>query len=104
MKTLSTLTVGLGLAFSLALGAGCSSSSGNKTDAFVFVEPDMPPPIDSRVTDAGVTIDMTPPTPDAGCFTNPTTYVQLLNACTSAQKVDKTPSVPPTDGGLLPLP
>ena len=46
---------------------------------------------------------------DAGptdCFTNPTTHFEIINACTTAEKVDKTPVLPLDlpDGGLKPLP
>jgi hypothetical protein len=57
--------------------------------------------------DAGVVIDA-PPTggPDASCFTNPTTYNEIINACTSAQKIYKTTTLPllGSDGSLPPLP
>jgi hypothetical protein len=43
---------------------------------------------------------------DASCFTNPQTHYELINACTTAEKVYK-PGHPPlqnTDGTLPPLP
>ncbi len=54
-------------------------------------------PIDA-VGDAG--------TPDADCFTNPTTHDEIINACTTAQKITKTPTLPLLlpDGGLPPVP
>lgn len=57
-------------------------------------------------TDGGVD---TPPADsglDASCFTNPQTHYELINACTSAEKVYK-PGRPPlqnADGSLPPLP
>jgi hypothetical protein len=46
--------------------------------------------------------------PDAGCFNNPQSYVEIINACTTAMKVNKTSAIPPgkllPDGGLPPLP
>jgi len=44
--------------------------------------------------------------PDASCFTNPTTHLEIINACTNAQFVDKHPNLPLLlpDGGLPPLP
>ena len=44
--------------------------------------------------------------PDASCFTNPTTHLEIINACTNAQYVDKHPNLPLQlpDGGLPPLP
>jgi hypothetical protein len=52
------------------------------------------------------------PTTDEGastapdCYTKPTTYLELINACTDAEKVVKTPVLPLllADGGLPPLP
>ena len=41
------------------------------------------------------------------CFTNPTTYLEIINACTDAQAVDKQvdlSSMNLADGGLQPLP
>jgi hypothetical protein len=43
---------------------------------------------------------------DASCFTNPQTHYEIINACTTAEKVYK-PGRPPlqnTDGSLPPLP
>lgn len=44
--------------------------------------------------------------PDAACFTNPTTHEQIINACTTAEKIYKDPVLPLQlpDGGLPPLP
>lgn len=50
--------------------------------------------------------------PDAGmnnvpqCATNPTTHLEIINACTNALEVDKTPVLPllNADGTLPPLP
>ncbi len=44
--------------------------------------------------------------PDASCFTDPHTHYEIINACTTAQKVYK-PGNPPLqlpDGGLPALP
>ena len=40
------------------------------------------------------------------CFPSPMTYVEIINACTTAQGVDVTPVLPLLlpDGGLPPLP
>jgi hypothetical protein len=43
---------------------------------------------------------------DASCFTNPQTHYEIINACTTAQKIYKN-SHPPllnADGSLPPLP
>jgi hypothetical protein len=73
----------------LAFAGGCSDD-GNNTG-----------PKDAAVIDA-------PPSggPDASCFTNPTTYNEIINACTTAQKIYKHPNLPlvGSDGMLPPLP
>ncbi|MDI1442814.1 hypothetical protein [Polyangium sp. 6x1] len=40
------------------------------------------------------------------CFTTPTTHVEIINACTDAEKVDKVVNLPllNDDGSLPPLP
>lgn len=71
---------------------------------------DAPSQIDARVTidaadpDAGTAVDAD--TPDASCFMNPQTHVEIINACTTAEKIDKHPVLPLLlpDGGLPPLP
>ena len=60
------------------------------------------PTTDGPVVDAGVTVD-------ASCFTNPdpSSHYQIINACTTAQKVYTTHPKPPllnADGSLPPLP
>jgi hypothetical protein len=46
--------------------------------------------------------------PDGGpkdCFDNPKTHLEIINACTTATKITKTPALPRlhADGGLPPL-
>ena len=55
--------------------------------------------------DAGA-IDASPLPPDLGCYTLPRTHVEILNACTTAESIDKTPVTPllRPDGTLPPLP
>ena len=66
---------------SLAFAAACGDD-----------KPDQP-------KDAGV--DATE-TPDAACFENPQTHAEIINACTTAQKVYKQghPALQLPDGGL----
>ena len=75
----------------LAFAGGCSDDGNHNTGK----------------QDAGAVIDA-PPTggPDASCFTNPTTYTEIINACTTAQKIYKTTNLPllGSDGSLPPLP
>jgi hypothetical protein len=75
--------------------AACGSSNNNPADAQQTIDAPKPP------------IDAMPPgPPDASCFNNPTTHYEIINACTNAQFVDKTPNLPLLlpDGGLPPLP
>jgi hypothetical protein len=76
----------VGLSAVMLLASACGSSNNNNSA------------VDAG-TDAGV---------DAGaadCVTNPTTSTDILNACTDAGFIDKTPVLPKlqADGGLPPL-
>jgi hypothetical protein len=44
--------------------------------------------------------------PDADCFMNPQTHDEIINACTTAQKITKNPTLPllNADGSLPPVP
>jgi hypothetical protein len=44
--------------------------------------------------------------PDASCFTNPQTHNEIINACTTADKIykDSHPPLLDPDGSLPPLP
>jgi len=78
----------LSLALTLLFAAACGDDGSAPKDAAP----------DDAVTDGGST--------DADCFTNPQTHDEIINACTTAQKVYKNPTLPLTlpDGGLAPLP
>jgi hypothetical protein len=56
--------------------------------------------------DAGVPVDAADNTPDASCFENPQTHEEIINACTTAQKIykDSRPPLLNADGSLPPLP
>lgn len=58
---------------------------------------------DAAVIDAGVDASNAP---DASCFENPQTHEQIINACTTAQKIykDSHPPLLEPDGSLPPLP
>ena len=101
MSTLMRKTfLGLALA-ALSLGlAACGGGGSDSPDAMQIVQP-----ADAAVADAP------PGTPDANqadadCITNPTTHLEIINACTTAQRVDKHPDLPllNPDGTLPPLP
>ena len=91
MKT--RLALGAVLALSLSMFAACGSSN-NTPDAKQITNP----------PDANVDAMVAPA--DANCIDNPTTSDELMNACTTADKVDKHPTLPLTlpDGGLPTLP
>ena len=84
----------------LAIGStamlGCGDN-GNPANPDAPGRMDAPPP-DSFTPDGGG--------PDADCFTNPTTHVQIINACTNAQHVSRPATVPGQlpDGALPALP
>lgn len=61
--------------------------------------PDESPPADA--VDLGL-----PSAADLGCYENPQTHVELINACTPAQSLAKQPTLPllRADGTLPPLP
>ena len=88
MRSLRMLLVSIPL---LAAGA-CGDDDGNSIDA-------------RPTADARPTVDASP-TPDADCFENPTTHDEIINACTTAQKIykDSDPPLLNPDGTLPPLP
>ena len=92
MKT--RLALGAVLALSLSAFAACGGSSNNPADAKMITNP----------PDANVDAMVAPA--DANCIDNPTTSDELMNACTTADKVDKHPTLPLQlpDGGLPTLP
>jgi hypothetical protein len=73
-------------AVSLALAGACGNNAKAKQDAGL---------------DAGVDAPL-----DASCFTNPQTHEEIINACTTAQKIykDSHPPLLGSDGSLPPLP
>ena len=87
----------------MALVATACGSDNKQTPADAAKVIDAPTPTaDAPLTDAGATVD-------ASCFTNPdpSSHYQIINACTTAQKVYTTHPRPPllnADGSLPPLP
>lgn len=83
-------TRALFLAVSLVLLGACGDDGGAT-------------PEDAPRSDAGVDASSTP---DASCFTNPQTHNEIINACTTAQKIfkDSTPPLLNPDGSLPALP
>ena len=96
MRT-TMLCVAIGASLALGGLAACGDTATSSfSDMAAATSPDM------QVAPA----DMTPRGPDLGCYANPVTYQALLNACTTAQAIDKTPVTPllNQDGTLPPLP
>ena len=89
MRSLLSILLALLTALAIVTAAACSDDAGGQMD--LGAAPDL-------ATGGGVM--------DMGCFMNPTTHVQIINACTSAQSYDKTPPYPAAapNGVLPPLP
>lgn len=64
--------------------------------------------VDAPKAPSDAAIDAPTTTPDADCFTNPdpNSHIQIINACTTAQKIykDSNPPLQNPDGSLPPLP
>ncbi len=88
------LALGAVLALSIAPLAACGSNNNNSADARVITNP------------PDAMVDAAAPPADANCITNATTSDELMNACTDAVKVAKSPTLPLVlpDGGLPTLP
>jgi hypothetical protein len=81
------------LTMMIALALGFAAACGEHGNAARL---DAGPPADAAV----------PGGPDAACFDNPQTYNEIINACTTAQKVykDSHPPLLNPDGTLPALP
>jgi hypothetical protein len=75
------------LALSVSVTVACGTSSSNGLDGSN---------VDGATQDGG--------TPQ--CFMHPTTHIEIINACTNAVAIPKSPVLPLlySDGGLPPLP
>jgi hypothetical protein len=115
--TISTKHTFLLLCSALVLSAceESSSTSARKSDAAADDDTDAAVDTPSDSDDAGSAGDDagTEPSEDGGdppgpsdCFTDPKTYLEIINACTDAEKLDKMPTLPLllADGGLPALP
>jgi len=115
MKTFARLpffaaaTLLTGVLGSGAIAACDSSSDGvheSPPDSSTGGDTSVPPP--PGTTDGGSDTGTLPdgaPLPD-DCVVNPTTHLEIINACTDASKFDKKPTLPLllADGGLPALP
>jgi hypothetical protein len=93
------------LALFVLLVSACGSSSKTHTstdlsNAFDASVGDLGAPQDISVADIEGPADLAPP-----CYTNPTTYLEIINACTTAKKFAKSPVLPleAPDGGRPPV-
>ena len=97
------------------LGSGAIAACDDSSDGVHENPPDsstadtsVTPPPPPGTTDGGSDTGTLPdgaPLPD-DCVVNPTTHLEIINACTDASKFDKKPTLPLllADGGLPPLP
>jgi hypothetical protein len=86
----------------LVLGAGALLACGH--DRSGLGAADGASPVEAGVVDAAADAGLDALAP---CFTNPQTYLEIINACTDAEAVDKTDNLSTMnlpDGGLQPLP
>ncbi len=86
------------LATLAVIASGCSSSSKPSADASAVVSDGGDMDVDGgEIVDGGA---------DASCFDSPTTYLQIINACTDAEKIykDSHPPLLNADGTLPALP
>ncbi|HEY1690997.1 MAG TPA: hypothetical protein VGG39_02480 [Polyangiaceae bacterium] len=83
----------------LVLGAACAAMACGRGSGAAAT-----PGADAGAGDVASPADAGGPAP---CVTNPQTYLEIINACTDAQAVDKDVNLAPmsaADGGLRPLP
>ncbi len=97
----------LAAAACVGLAVACDDSSSAVKEPAPGIDsgppPGTPPPQPpGDIIDAGTLPDGAP----ADCFMNPTTHFEIINACTSAVKIAKNPTLPLlyADGGLPPTP
>ena len=106
MKNLNVLALAAAgvLGIMTASGAGCADDTSNTTtDAGnTVVDAGNKGDAGNEIVDAGPTDAGTP-----DCYDNPKTHLEIINACTDAQKIEKTVDVSAKllpDGGLPPAP
>jgi hypothetical protein len=93
--------------FVVGASSACKDDGDSLTptiDASTTVDSGTLTPTDAGLplADAGSPVDASAP----DCYTSPKSYVEIINACTYAEKVVKNPVLPllGADGGLPPLP
>jgi hypothetical protein len=104
-KTTAIVLGVLALVAAAGLGIAACDDSGNAVKERTTTDSGTPPLVGD---DGGLLPDGAPP-PEGGptdCIVNPTTHEEIINACTDAVKITKTPVLPLLypDGGLPPLP
>jgi hypothetical protein len=105
IRALAALAAGL-CAVAVTLAACDESTTIHETPPTTADAAVVDPPIDSGITilPDGAIADTGAPVDD--CVKNPKTHLEIINACTTAQKIDKHPTLPLLlpDGGLPPPP
>jgi hypothetical protein len=93
-------------ALTLAACADDDDSAATPMDASTPFDGNAPTPLDATAADASTDVATPAVVTPADCFLNPKTYLEIINACTDAEKVDKRPVLPllGSDGKLPPLP
>jgi hypothetical protein len=104
---MGTRKIALALAVAMSMSAigfvACDDGGNAVKEQNPVVDSGGPQP----VTDSGgPTIDSGSDGAPSDCFMNPTTHLEIINACTDAVKITKNPTLPllAADGGLPPLP
>jgi hypothetical protein len=94
------------LGSALAAGCGDDNTMNNAPPDFAMMQkqPDMT--MMQQQMDGGTQMGDMAEMPDADCFNNPMTHIQIINACTTSMKVAKptNPNLPFVNGMLPPLP
>lgn len=94
MRILNRILLGAALAVGVV---ACGDDGNTGAPDFAMVKHDMAVAMEPDMT-------MQNTTPDMGCYANPMTHIEIINACTDSVAQDKAtnPNLPFTDAGTLP--
>jgi hypothetical protein len=109
-RSFGKLFAAAGLSAACVLGVvGCGDDNSGGAPDFAM---NKPPDMSMNVTPDFAGVDLTgvdltqmqQQMPDMGCYGNPMTHIEIINACTTSKQLDKptNPNLPFLDGGLLP--
>ncbi len=99
MRKINRFLVGAAAAAALSVGVvGCAGYDTTRAPDFA-----MQPKADMAMN-MGNQDMATQQQPDMGCYPNPMTHIEIINACTDSMQIDKptNPNLPFTDAGTLP--